>query len=166
MTAVLRNLAKIVADAGKASDSDAGSAEEQLVEGLSKACAAYDLNAVQAVLVSAYQISKDLDARNLFGFGAGCAVLVAVTQRGKDLIALGKSEERSRSQWQAALKDVLMFCTMHCVAVCGVTDLKNAGTRLVRSVVEAYKPYMSDEQGDELKMCFSSQGLDPGALGF
>jgi len=169
MTALLRNLAKIVADVSKAgapTESDTGSAEQLLLDSLGKACATYDLNAVRVQLLAAYQMSQDLDARNLFGFGAGCVVLTALAQRGTELIGLGKSDERSRSQWQAALKDVLMFCTMHCVAICGVTNLDNAGSKLVKSVVVAYKPYMSDDQGGELSMCFSSQGLDPQALGF
>ena len=116
-------------------------------------------------------MSKDLDARNLFAITVGCDAVLALVKRGLHCLSIGKSEERSRSQWQGALKDILMFCTMHCTAICGVgagdsAEYGHSGAQLVKIVVEAYKPYMTEEQASELSMCFSAQGLNPTALGF
>lgn len=175
MRAVLRNLARISVDLSKHvkgwGADETGAEEQKLVSYLSAGCSEMDLSSVRAQLLAAYQVSKDLDARNLFATPLGCTIVGALLKRGLHCISIGKSEERSRMQWQSAVKDVLMFCTMHCVAICAVGEdktavLRKAGSELVSTVVEAYKPYMSDEQGAELSMCFTSQGLDASALGF
>jgi len=172
--AVLRNLARIVLDLRKnPSTANDPSEEEKLAEYLAKGCADLDLSTVRSQLVAAYQTCKNLDANNLLATRVGCAVVTTLVERGLQCLSIGKSEERSRSQWQAALKDLLMFCTMHCVALCGLdaaqpgtSKLGDAGSRLVQTVVKAFRPHMTVEQGQELSQCFSAQGLDPSSLGF
>jgi len=175
LRALLRNLARICNEISKSRDpKSAGGGKTQdeifaeyLIAGVSE----LDLSSVRSQLVNTYQVSKELDAQNVFVLPVGCVVLAAIVQRGVHLISIGKSEERSRSQWQAALKDILMFCTMYCVAICSVGDdssalFASAGAGLVKAVVEGYKPYMSEEQMEELSMCFSANGLQPTELGF
>jgi hypothetical protein len=138
--------------------------EEKLVEYL--VFKELDLASVRTHLLFIYNLSKDLGAENLFAFRSGCAVVTALVTRGLKCLSSGRSEERSRAQWKSLIQDLLTFCTMHCVAIAQVGSIKGdckldgAGCAVIKIMVQAFMPYMSKGQCDELGECFSAQGLD------
>jgi len=172
LTAVLRNLAKIVDDIHKsapASDDEKAQEEARLAEYVICGCADLDLSSVRTQLVNALQLCRE-QSGELVSVRAGCAVVTALVERGMHCISIGSSGQGSRSQWQGTIKDLLMFVTMYVMPISKVGEvgsggtLQGAGSQLVKAVIQAYKPHMSADQEAELAQCFSAQGLDPAQL--
>merc|ERR1711990_1085837 len=90
---------------------------------MASGCASLTLASVRVLLIAALKVSADCGVNNLFGMAAGCEILLALVERGSKLIGMGSSSESSRSQWQAGTKDMLMFVTMHVVAISKIGEL-------------------------------------------